>query len=254
MPRKYSLKFGGVGPGVVTQGSSNGLMIGFAIFLICLLVGVSGLIGYYGFIRETCKDKDSDGNLKYEDLCPAGKELKDAVCDSECNVSTCCKEYNCNPPDSLPRGYRLKSGTSLNTTTFKSVSDFVGGSKNITNKVECDEPNYSGIPTAISCAGNNNKKWSISGCDIATTGGLPSCSTGANPSATASPGSTPRLVGNCSDVDISISNSDNVNMRKCDSIYQSGGGGRFCYYDTNPTPDVCVVYSQDAGKCTLPVG
>jgi hypothetical protein len=70
-------------------------------------------------------------------------------------------------------------------------------------------------------------------------------------------GRKPRTVGTCSsspNISIGVTTSnENENRRECDSYYESSGGGRFCYFDTNGI-DSCVVYSQDAGKCTLPVG
>lgn len=252
MPRKYSLKFGGTTdpdapiPPVV--------LIGILLCCVIFCAIASGLIGYFGFIRETCKDKDDDGNFIHEDLCPPGKELKEATCEGECDVSTCCKEYNCNPPTSLPRGYKRKSGQSLSTTTFKSVSDFEPNNPSLSSKVECDT-NYTGAPVAISCAGNSDKKWSLSGCDISSTG-RPSCTDGRNPGPGMfnSGGRKPRTAGSCSSAEVPTTNTDAENRQECDSFYESGGGGRFCYYNTNTFPDSCVVYSQDEGRCTLPVG
>ena len=207
MPRKYSLKFsGGVGPGVVTQGSSNGLMIALAIFLICLLGVVSGLIGYYGFIRQTCKDKEGDD---FKITCPAGKKLKNKVCENDCDDIECCEEKTCNPPSRLPTGY---SG-SPSLETLRSVSDFQDGVHPLSG-VTCDTPEYGGTPIARTCSAGST--WVYDGCKR-------TCLHGPNPdlptkSVDAASGRTG--VGSCTSVDIGVS-TDDTQKNTCNQNYNN---------------------------------
>tara|TARA_Y100000389_G_scaffold93991_2_gene90619 strand:- start:2542 stop:3291 length:750 start_codon:yes stop_codon:yes gene_type:complete len=248
MPRKYSLKFGG---GQESEAPIPPVVL-IGILLCCVIfLGVaSGLIGYFGFVRETCKDKDDDDNFIHEDLCPSGKELKEGTCEGECDESTCCKEYNCNPPTSLPRAYKSKTGQSLSISAFKSVSGFPA---DISDKVECNT-GYSGDPVAISCAGNSNKIWSLGGCEISSD--QSSCTDGRNGGISDSvyPRGTPRVLGTCEEVNSQLTHelfgNDHVptNKRLCDSIYESSG--HLCSYQDHDSGDECVTYEQ--AICTLP--
>jgi len=248
MPRKYSLKFGGTTdpdapiPPVV--------LIGILLCCVVFCGIASGLIGYFGFVRETCKDKDDDDNFIHEDLCPSGKELKEGTCEGECDESTCCKEYNCNPPTSLPRGYKRKSGQSLSTTIFKSVSDFESN-PSLSSKVECDT-NYTGAPVATSCAGNSNKKWSLSGCST----DLPDCVSGSSGSPYQDE-TRPRSQRECgnilstglfSGIDDAVS-LDSTKSKECDKHFSSSG--RFCILNRTGL-DSCMEGPVNTHKCALP--
>ena len=223
MPKRYKLKFGGA-EGVSQSMDTTPLIIG--IILLCFFLPIIGFIGYYVFYVNKCQDK-VDGELKYKDLCPAGKNLNNKTCEDECDEGECCEEYNCNPPTSLPTGYKLKSGQSLSTTTFKSISEFPA---DISSKVECDtDSHYTGTPTGLSCAGNEDKKWTLSGCELT---GIESCATGANPHDNGHPGTVngPRSrVNDCGSIDLDHITGDNSNILQqveCDSKYQSNG--KFC--------------------------
>ena len=209
MPRKYSLKFGG-NPVMVPQESSNGFMIGLAIFFIFLLAGLSGLIGYYGFIRETCKDKEDD---EFKITCPAGKKLKNKVCENDCDEIECCEEKTCNPPSSLPTGY---SG-SPSLETLKSVSDFQDGVHQLSG-VTCNTPEYKGTPVARTCSAGAT--WVYDGCER-------TCKRGPNPDA---PGITlsddRQSGGSCSDHDPSNTDGQNDQRKFCNGFYNSNGN--FC--------------------------
>jgi hypothetical protein len=260
MPRKYKLKFGG-SEGVSQPMNTTPLIIG--VILLVIILPMFGLIGYYGFYLDKCKAKDDDDEYKYTSLCSAGKQLKGGTCEGECDADdedTCCEEYNCYPPSTLQRGYKVDGGgiELLALKTFKSLSGFPGtGSSRELENVTCDTPNYEGVAKAVSCAGRSDKKWTFTGCDVAastTGGGLPACVDGVNPGDGGVSGVTPRTpTGDCGDAETSVSathHGETVNRRICDSLYHTSG--RFCILNTNEDPDECVRYEQAPGSCSLP--
>jgi len=248
MPKRYKLKFGG-SEGVSQSMNTTPLILG--IILLCICVPIFSLLGYYGYFVDKCQDKDKNDELIHAELCDAGQQLKNSMCDGDCDKSTCCEEYNCKPPTTLQRGYKVVGGgvELLSTSTFKSLSGFQGGSRDLDN-VTCDTPNYEGDAKAVSCAGRSDKKWRLTGCDVASSGGRPACVDGVNSGNRGTPGTMPRTLGTCNTADISHTDIDDTeNKRKCDSIYESEG--RFCYFKPGVI-DECVVYSQDEGRCSLP--
>jgi len=216
MPRKYTLKFGGVNPGVKTRDSSIGLIIGLAIFCLCLLGVFSGIIAYFGFIRKTCKDKDGD---EFKITCPTGKKLKNKVCENDCDEDECCEEKICNPPSSLPAGY---SGIP-STRTFKSVSDF--NTLPVIEGVNCSQGYIGDTINANSC-GNSNT-WSYTGCTRDNN-----CLTGYNPGNYGNTISGNRSgISNCGSVDLlkdgHISSEDQ--QRQCNQFYNNTENNKkFC--------------------------
>jgi hypothetical protein len=254
MPRKYTLKFGGVNPGVKTRDSSIGLIIGLAIFCLCLLGVFSGIIAYFGFIRKTCKDKeddefkitcptgkklknkvcendcdedecceektckDKDGD-EFKITCPTGKKLKNKVCENDCDEDECCEEKICNPPSSLPAGY---SGIP-STRTFKSVSDF--NTLPVIEGVNCSQGYIGDTINANSC-GNSNT-WSYTGCTRDNN-----CLTGYNPGNYGNTISGNRSgISNCGSVDLlkdgHISSEDQ--QRQCNQFYNNTENNKkFC--------------------------
>jgi len=254
MPRKYKLKFGGGEAGPQPMNTTP-LIIG--VILLVIILPMFGLIGYYGFYLNKCQDKDENDEYKYTSLCSAGKQLKGGTCDGECDEDTCCEEFNCNPPTTLQRGYKVDGGgiELLSTSTFKSLSGFPGtGSSRELENVTCHTPNYEGTAKAVSCAGRSDKKWTFTGCDVAASGGLPSCVDGVNPGDGGVSGVTPRTpTGDCGDAHNSQAWTESgvtVNRRDCDSLYHTSG--RFCMLNTNAIGDECVRYEQPPGRCSLP--
>lgn len=222
MPRKYTLKFGGVNSSMKTQDSSIGLIIGLAIFCLCLLGVFSGIIAYFGFIRKTCKDKEDD---EFKITCPTGKKLKNKVCENDCDEDECCEEKTCNPPSSLPAGY---SGIP-STHTFKSVTDF--NTLPVIEGVNCSQGYIGDTINANSC-GNSNT-WSYTGCTRDNN-----CLTGYNPGNYGNTVSGNRSgISNCGDVDLlsdgHISSEDQ--QRQCNQFYNNTENNKkFCtWHDEN---------------------
>ena len=243
MPKRYKLKFGGA-EGVSQSMNTMPLIIG--LLVLCLIViPTIGLIGYFGFYVDKCQDKDENDELKI--TCPAGKKLTTKTCEEDCDDDECCEEYNCDPPSTVSTGYKLKSGQSLSTSSFKSISGFPA---DISSKVDCDT-NYTGTAAAVSCAGNNDDKWTFSGCELS---GIESCATGANPHDYGHPGTTngPRTgINDCSEIHLShnpISDeSDNsIQQQACDRKYQNNG--RFCQWISR-TQNRCATTTT---SCALP--
>lgn len=243
MPKRYKLKFGGA-EGVSQSMNTTPLILG--IILLCIFLPIIGLIGYYGFYVNKCQDK-VDGELKYKDLCPAGKKLNNKTCEDECGEDECCEEYNCNPPSTVSTGYKLKSGQSLSTSTFKSISGFPA---DISSKVDCDT-NYTGTAAAVSCAGNNGDKWTFSGCELS---GIESCATGANPHDNGHPGTTNGArtrVNDCGSIDLDHITGENSNIEQqieCDSKYQSNG--KFCQWISRGIEASQLVHGHVGNRCT----
>ena len=239
MPKRYKLKFGGA-EGVSQPMNTMPLIIG--LLVLCLIViPTIGLIGYFGFYLKTCQDKDENDDLKI--TCPAGKKLTTKTCEEDCDDDECCEEYNCDPPSTVSTGYKLKSGQSLSTSSFKSISGFPA---DISSKVDCDT-NYTGTAAAVSCAGNNDDKWTFSGCELS---GIESCATGANTHDNGHPGTTngPRTgINDCGEIDIGSFDDISVQQQECDKKYQNNG--KFCQWISRGVEFSQLAHGHIGNRC-----